>query len=49
MALLKSDQENIQKNEEEAFKRLATHMFALTENHLESLIKKKDLVEVING
>jgi hypothetical protein len=45
----KSDKNNIQKNEAESFKKLAIHMFSLNENHLLSLLKKKDLVEVIYG
>ncbi|MCX7337747.1 MAG: type II toxin-antitoxin system RelE/ParE family toxin [Alphaproteobacteria bacterium] len=43
----KSDKSNIQKNEEEAFRKLATHMFSLTENHLSALIKNGELVEVV--
>ncbi len=44
----KSDQENIEKSDEECFKELAINLLNISESHLAELIAKGDFMEVCN-
>jgi hypothetical protein len=43
----KSDRANIREGEERAFKRDVKHRFALTDGQIETLLKRRTLIEVL--